>query len=151
MPSTTPSHTTEYPSGLIRFTNCQALLPDGSLPADPTSYSLFIDPVSGRIVDGQHAFFDAQTAFSTTIDLGGDFLVPCFIDVQINGGYGVDFSEFTDGDEQGYLARLDEFSKRIVETGVTSFVPTIITQKADAYRKVRTLSSPPSFAGVTTY
>lgn len=122
-------------SSLLRFTNCQALLPDGNLPVDPTTYSLHVDPSTGKIVDGQSAFFDAQTAFTETIDLEGDYLVPGFIDVQINGGYGVDFSEF-DGDQAEYLEKLDEFSRRILETGVTSFVPTIITQAGEAYRQV---------------
>ena len=134
----TPTASLPSPKELFRFTNCQALLPDGSLPADITTYSLHVDPALGRIVDGQSAFFDTKSAFTETIDLEGDYLVPGFIDVQINGGYGVDFSEFTDGDEEGYLKGLDEFAKRVLETGVTSFVPTIITQQADAYKKVST-------------
>lgn len=136
MPTST---TLPHPSsGLLRFTNCQALLPDGSLPLDPTSYSLHVDPLSGKIVDGQSAFFDQLTAFSTTIDLEGDYLVPGFIDVQINGGYGVDFSDLKEQHVTGerYLEKLDEFATKVVETGVTSFVPTIITQVAESYRKV---------------
>ncbi len=66
--------------------------------------------------------------------------MPGFIDVQINGGYGVDFSELDEASpaqaDKKYLAGLDRFATRILETGVTSFVPTIITQKSDAYRKV---------------
>lgn len=129
---------------MFKFTNCQALLPDGTLPRDPTTYSLHVDPVTGKIVDGQSAFFDAQTAFTESIDLDGDYLIPGFIDVQINGGYGVDFSDLQDGDEAGYLCRLDEFARRILETGVTSFVPTIITQKSEAYRKILPLLAPRS-------
>lgn len=141
------SSSSARPNQLLRFTNCQALLPDGSLPTDITTYSLHVDPDSGIIVDGQSAFFDSKAAFTHTIDLEGDYLVPGFIDTQINGGYGIDFSEFSDGDEQGYLAALDEFSRRIVETGVTSFVPTIITQKAEEYRKILPLLAPRSRAG----
>ncbi|SPO23220.1 related to N-acetylglucosamine-6-phosphate deacetylase [Ustilago trichophora] len=142
MPTST---TLPHPSsGLLRFTNCQALLPDGSLPLDPTTYSLHVDPVSGKIVDGQSAFFDQLTAFSTTIDLEGDYLVPGFIDVQINGGYGVDFSDLKEEDTTGerYLENLDEFARKVVETGVTSFVPTIITQVAESYRKILPLLAP---------
>lgn len=139
MPTSTE---TAPPQQLLRFTNCLALLPDGNLASDPTTYSLHVDPASGRIVDGQSAFFDAKTAFTSTIDLEGDYLVPGFIDVQINGGYGVDFSEFTEGEGEKYLAGLDEFSKRILETGVTSFVPTIITQHAEKYRQVSSFGGP---------
>jgi N-acetylglucosamine-6-phosphate deacetylase len=60
--------------------------------------------------------------------------------VQINGAYGIDFSELNvdepDGGESSYLAGLDHVAKRIVETGCTSFVPTIITQKEELYAKV---------------
>lgn len=138
-PTAAATRTAASPSTLFRFTNCLALLPDGTLPGDPTTYSLHISPETGKIVDGQSAFFDSSLAFSQTIDLHGDYLLPGFIDVQINGGYGVDFSELQDGDEEGYLRRLDEFATKIVETGVTSFVPTIITQKSEAYRKVSNL------------
>lgn len=141
-----PTSTSAGSSGrqLLRFTNCQALLPDGCLPTDISTYSLHVDPAIGRIIDGQAAFFDSKSAFTQTIDLDGDYLVPGFIDVQINGGYGIDFSDF--GDEQAslpleqvaaqYLERLDSFARQILETGVTSFVPTIITQKAEVYRQV---------------
>lgn len=134
--STAPPRST--PQEVLRFTNCLALQPDGTLPSDPTTYSLHVDPASGHIIDGQSAFFDSKTAFTSTIDLEGDYLVPGFIDVQINGGYGVDFSEFSEGQEETYLAGLDEFAKRILETGVTSFVPTIITQHSEKYRQVST-------------
>lgn len=135
--STAPPRST--PQEVLRFTNCLALQPDGTLPSDPTTYSLHVDPASGHIIDGQSAFFDSKTAFTSTIDLEGDYLVPGFIDVQINGGYGVDFSEFSEGQEETYLAGVDEFAKRILETGVTSFVPTIITQHNEKYRQVSTL------------
>ena len=41
-----------------------------------------------------------------------------------------------DGGEQRYLRGLDKVAKRILETGCTSFVPTIITQKEELYAKV---------------
>ncbi|EST07677.1 Metal-dependent hydrolase, composite domain protein [Kalmanozyma brasiliensis GHG001] len=143
MPTSTTSSASE---GLLRFTNCLALRPDGSLPSDPTTYSLHVDPAAGKIVDGQSAFFSSSLAFTSTIDLGGDYLVPGFIDVQINGGYGVDFSEY-DGDAKTYLDALDLFAQRILETGVTSFVPTIITQNAERYREILPLLAPRSRAG----
>lgn len=67
------------------------------------------------------------------------------IDVQINGAYGFDFSlwpplgtENLSKHEQtdAYLAGLDKVAGKIVETGTTSFLPTIITQQQDLYREV---------------
>ena len=116
---------------LLKFTNCSALRPDGSVSH---SFSLLVDPESGKIVDGQSAFFSGQSTFTEVIDLGGNLLSPGFIDVQINGAFGVDFSEFDD--PKSFVNRLDHFASNIVSTGVTSFVPTIITQKPEVYRKV---------------
>lgn len=47
------------------------------------------------------------------------------MDIQINGAYGFDFSVF-DGDHEGYRNGLKTVAEKIVETGVTSLVPTII-------------------------
>jgi len=46
-----------------------------------------------------------------------------------------------DGGEARYIARLEKVARRIVETGCTSLVPTIITQKEELYSKVCFLSS----------
>jgi N-acetylglucosamine-6-phosphate deacetylase len=41
-----------------------------------------------------------------------------------------------DGGEGDYVAGLQKVAKRIVVTGCTSFVPTVITQKEELYSKV---------------
>ncbi|PWN50657.1 Metallo-dependent hydrolase [Violaceomyces palustris] len=151
--ATTWSHQSSQPphqTRLIKFQNCSALQPDGSLV---DNFCLFVDPSTGKIVDGQHAFYAQSIGFTQVVDLGGHLLSPGFIDVQINGAYGIDFSSFDESDEtyhlaaKNYLAKLDEFSKKILATGVTSFVPTIITQKASSYRKILPLLSPRSRKG----
>ena len=47
------------------------------------------------------------------------------IDIQINGAYGFDFSVY-EGDGQAYQSGLRNVAERIVETGVTAFVVTIL-------------------------
>ena len=47
-------------------------------------------------------------------------LVPGLIDLQINGGFGIDF-------QQTNQAGFQKFRKEILKTGVTSFYPTLIT------------------------
>lgn len=47
------------------------------------------------------------------------------IDIQINGAYGFDFSVY-EGDDQAYQSGLRDVAERIVETGVTAFVVTIL-------------------------
>lgn len=62
---------------------------------------------------------------TTTIDLDGQILAPGLIDIQINGAFDVDFSEF-DGDETKYLQGVDKVSRGLTQTGVTSYLPTVI-------------------------
>jgi len=55
-----------------------------------------------------------------TVELPRGVLAPGLIDLQINGAYGHDFA---DADAAGWC----EVATRLAETGVTGFVPTIIT------------------------
>ena len=48
-------------------------------------------------------------------------LSPGFLDIQINGAYGFDFSVY-EGDDEAYLSGLKTVAEKIVETGVTSCV-----------------------------
>ena len=106
---------------------------------------MYVDIESGVIISGKEQFFTAKEYPLEVIDLEGNILSPGLIDVQINGAYGVDFSlwppintENLSRDQQiaAYLAGLDKVSAKIVETGTTSFLPTIITQQQDLYREV---------------
>ena len=85
----------------------------------------------------QNTFFIRQERPDTIIDLGGNVLSPVLIDNQINGAYNFDFSEF-DGKEESvaaYRDGLDMVARRIVETGVTSLLPTVITQTTSLFRR----------------
>ncbi|KAF5393371.1 hypothetical protein D9757_000502 [Collybiopsis confluens] len=124
-------------NGLVCFTNCLLPQEDGSL----VKKDLWIDERRGLILDAQKTFFERKERPSNIIDLSGNILSPGLIDIQINGAYGFDFSIF-DGDEEAYKASLRDVAERIVETGVTSFVPTIITQERSLYRKLLRLLSP---------
>lgn len=98
---------------------------------------MFVDSATGLIISGQDYFYRSRQSPDETIDLDGGILAPGYIDAQINGAFGVDFSCRDEGDAT-YLKALDKVSRRIVETGTTSYVPTIITQKREMYPKVRT-------------
>ncbi|KAF8507798.1 Metallo-dependent hydrolase [Hysterangium stoloniferum] len=103
-------------NALVCFTNCRLVLEDGSL----VDRDLWIDEARGVILDAQKTFFAERRRPDTTIDLKGNIISPGFIDAQINGAYGFDFSIFSDGDEKAYDEGLRMIAKRIVETGVTS-------------------------------
>ncbi|KAK0453610.1 carbohydrate esterase family 9 protein [Armillaria borealis] len=130
-------------NGLVCFTNCLLPQEDGTL----LQKDLWIDQVRGVILDAQRTFYFRKERPDKVVDLGGNILSPGLIDIQINGAYGFDFSVF-DGDEQAYKDGLASVAEKIVETGVTSLVPTIITQERSLYptllRLLRPYSSPTS-------
>ncbi|KAK0468333.1 carbohydrate esterase family 9 protein [Desarmillaria tabescens] len=130
-------------NGLVCFTNCLLPQEDGTL----LQKDLWIDQARGVILDAQRTFYFRKERPERVIDLGGNILSPGLIDIQINGAYGFDFSVF-DGDEQTYKDGLASVAEKIVETGVTSLVPTIITQERSLYptllRLLRPYSSPTS-------
>ncbi len=56
------------------------------------------------------------------------FVLPGFVDLQVNGSFGMDV--VTDP------GRLGELSERLVATGTTSYLPTVISSPVGLYRKV---------------
>lgn len=62
------------------------------------------------------------------VDASGCIVAPGFIDLQLNGGFGVDFSHSLQG--------IDQVQKALPQTGVTSFAPTVISQPAEKYTEI---------------
>ncbi|KAM4598684.1 N-acetylglucosamine-6-phosphate deacetylase [Polymixia lowei] len=102
----------------------------------------------GKILDPEKLFFDEQGYADKRVDCEGCIIAPGFIDVQINGGYGVDFSQASE-DVTGGVAFV---AKKILEHGVTSFCPTLVTSPPIIYHKVlpevKVHSGGPNGAGV---
>jgi N-acetylglucosamine-6-phosphate deacetylase len=76
---------------LIKFTNCRLAI-NGTL----VEKDLWIDSTKGVIVDSQKCFYDNLAMPDRIINLGGKIIAPGFIDIQINGAMGMDFSIYTD-------------------------------------------------------
>jgi N-acetylglucosamine-6-phosphate deacetylase len=100
-----------------------------------------VDRFDGRIVDvciegGVISAFEEGAADPqgvAVLDASDCFVLPGFIDVQLNGGWGVDFTT--------QPQRLDEVAMQLPQTGVTSFVPTVIsTSPGNTARAVTTLA-----------
>ncbi|PPQ83195.1 hypothetical protein CVT25_004253 [Psilocybe cyanescens] len=120
------------PDTLICFTNCLLPQEDGSL----VERDLWIDEASGIILDAQKTFYTRTERPNRIVDIGGNILSPGFLDIQINGAYGFDFSVYNNDDES-YRQGLQMIAERIVETGVTSY-----TQKKSIYPKLLSLLKP---------
>jgi len=123
------------PSKQVRFTNCRLARGTHLTAADLT-----FSPTTGRILDAQSAFFAAQPTMTCVHDLGGKIVCPGFIEVQLNGAYGMDFSVPTSAAQYGRdLARVN---RRLVATGVTSYLPTLTSQRPGVYQQVLPLLAP---------
>lgn len=120
--------------GVIKFTNC--LLIRGN---DLVKEDLWISSVSGKILNGQEILYGHRIAPGNIIDLGGRILSPGFIDVQLNGAFGFDFSVIPEEGAVGYNKGVQRVNRNLVTTGVTSYLPTLTSQPPEVYQKVHYL------------
>ncbi|KAI0251117.1 hypothetical protein BJV78DRAFT_1126814, partial [Lactifluus subvellereus] len=124
-------------NGLICFANCLLPSEDGSL----VEQNLWIDERRGIVLDSQKTFYLRKQRPDRVINMEGNIVSPGFIDIQINGAYGFDFSIY-EGDPDAYRRGLSTVAEKIVETGVTSLVPTVITQEKSLYPTLLSLLRP---------
>ncbi|XP_004373463.1 N-acetylglucosamine-6-phosphate deacetylase [Trichechus manatus latirostris] len=110
---------------VLQFTNCRLLRGGRLLRED-----LWVR--EGRILDPEKLFFDERRLADRQQDCGGCILAPGFIDVQINGGFGVDFSLATEDVGSGVAL----VARKILSHGVTAFCPTLVTSPPEVYHKV---------------
>ncbi|KAK3525368.1 hypothetical protein QTP86_031252 [Hemibagrus guttatus] len=120
-----PSNKSVSDASITQFVNCR-ILRDHHLERE----DLWVR--DGKILNPEKLFFDEQGFADRKVDCGNKIMAPGFIDMQINGGYGIDFSQATD-DITGGVAQV---AKRILEHGVTSFCPTLVTSPPHIYHKV---------------
>lgn len=118
-------------TGVIKFTNC--LLVKGN---ELVQEDLWISSVSGKILNGQEILYGHRTAPDNIVDLGGRILSPGLIDVQLNGAYGFDFSVIPEEGAVAYSKGVLRINRNLVTTGVTSYLPTLTSQRPEVYQKV---------------
>ena len=131
MPSATQHSDSER---ITKFTNCRLVKSDQLVRQD-----LWVSSLTGTIVRSQEAFYEQHATPDATIDLGGKIIAPGLIDVQLNGAFGFDFSVIPEGEASSYGKTLREVNKSLIQTGVTSYLPTLTSQKKEVYHHVSTL------------
>lgn len=98
----------------VRLIDGERLIPDGMLHFSEGAVR-FVGPAQEARIPERCEVIDGE----------GNYLAPGFVDLQLNGGYGHDFTE-----DPGSIL---EVARRLPETGVTAFLPTFITSPLDAY------------------
>ncbi|KAL3448892.1 hypothetical protein BJX65DRAFT_50860 [Aspergillus insuetus] len=121
---------TEPESHVIKFTNCRIVKGDKLIEQD-----VWIDSTSGKILRDQEAFYGLHLSPDEVIDLGGRILAPGLIDCQLNGAQGFDFS-VPQASKEEYDEGLRLVNKGLARTGVTSYLPTLVSSTAEVYHKV---------------
>ena len=116
---------------ITKFTNCRLVKGDKLVEQD-----LWVSSGSGKIVRSQEAFYGQHAVPDVTVDLGGRIISPGLIDVQLNGAFGFNFSQIPD-DPLTYGKLLRQVNKSLIETGVTSYLPTLTSESGYVYQNVR--------------
>ncbi|OZJ03767.1 hypothetical protein BZG36_03074 [Bifiguratus adelaidae] len=95
----------------------------------------------GKFIHPQSTFFDAQREPDEIIDAKGLLVVPGYVDIQINGAFGIDFSD-SDGTPEKLAKDIQKVAKGLFQYGCTSFCPTVVSSFSETYNKVLPLLRP---------
>ncbi|XP_033095720.1 N-acetylglucosamine-6-phosphate deacetylase-like [Anneissia japonica] len=120
-----PSTYGDSQSPIIQFRDCRLLYKHRIVKED-----LWVR--DGKILDPEKLFYDEKAYADIQCNCYGKLIAPGFIDVQINGCFGVDFSSNIDEIEGG----LQKVAHGLLAHGVTSFCPTIITSSKEIYKRI---------------
>lgn len=118
------------PPVITKFTNCRLVRNGRLVEAD-----LWVSSSTGKILRSQEEFYEHQLSPDQVVDLDGRILAPGFIDVQLNGAQGFDFSVPQD-DAGAYQSGLKLVNSGLIRGGVTSYLPTVTSQRSEVYSKV---------------
>ncbi|KAF9948818.1 hypothetical protein BGZ72_009333 [Mortierella alpina] len=88
----------------------------------------------GKIIDPHKFFWYQKRLPDKVLDAGGLIVVPGFIEAQINGAFGVDFS--VPSDSETYERDLLKVNRGLLKYGTTSYCPTIVSSSASVYHQV---------------
>ncbi|KAJ5779069.1 N-acetylglucosamine-6-phosphate deacetylase [Penicillium paradoxum] len=115
---------------ITKLTNCRLVRGSTLVEQD-----LWIDSLTGKILKDQEAFYGLHLSPDEIIDLGGRIVAPGMIDVQLNGAHGFDFSVPCETKEK-YDEGLRMVNRGLAQTGVTSYLPTVVSSTPEVYWKV---------------
>jgi len=116
-------------SRLVRFTNCR--LARGLCLVNEDLWTL-----DGKIIDPKSRWWtsNSNNEFLEPLEIScnGAILAPGYYDVQINGGFGIDFADSS----HVTLEKMAEVSHKLLSHGVVAYLPTIISSSPQTYSKL---------------
>ncbi|CZT43116.1 related to N-acetylglucosamine-6-phosphate deacetylase [Rhynchosporium secalis] len=124
---------------ITKFTNCRLVKGNELVEQD-----LWVSSGTGKIVRSQEAFYGDHSVPDITIDLGGKIVSPGLIDVQLNGAFGFNFSQIPE-EPSTYGKTLNSVNKVLIETGVTSYLPTLTSERKEVYQQALPFLGPSGF------
>ncbi|XP_056634706.1 N-acetylglucosamine-6-phosphate deacetylase [Diorhabda carinulata] len=86
---------------------------------------------NGKVVDAVELFFKEKRVAHIFIDCKGGIIAPGLIDLQINGGFGYDFSYYAHTDNA-----IKVVSKQLLQYGVVAYCPTVVTSPSYVYHDI---------------
>ncbi|KAF9900720.1 putative N-acetylglucosamine-6-phosphate deacetylase [Linnemannia zychae] len=124
----------ESTAKVIKITNCRVLRDGKIVDKD----DIWIQ--EGKIIDPHKFFWYQKRLPDEVLDAEGLLVSPGFIEAQINGAFGVDFS--LPSDQETYERGLTKVSRGLLKYGTTSYCPTIVSSSAAVYHQVLPLLKP---------
>ncbi|ORY04896.1 putative N-acetylglucosamine-6-phosphate deacetylase [Basidiobolus meristosporus CBS 931.73] len=92
----------------------------------------------GKFIDGKSHFWEGRSTPDLVLDAKNAIIAPGYIDIQLNGAVGVDFTADCDMLAEG----LDKVSKAILKWGCTAYCPTIVSSHPNVYSESMHLFAP---------
>ncbi|WWD17896.1 hypothetical protein CI109_102341 [Kwoniella shandongensis] len=120
----------------IVLTNPYLILPNGQLSPNT---SLCIDKDTGLLTALPPQA--VEKGLVKEIDLGGKWVSPGMIDIQVNGSWSCSFSS-SDKDQEFYEQNVKKVSAKLCKLGVTSYLPHLVKQNQASYNKISSLLAP---------
>ncbi|XP_028132205.2 N-acetylglucosamine-6-phosphate deacetylase [Diabrotica virgifera virgifera] len=111
---------------ITKFSNCH-ILRDHQFVKD----DLYVR--KGKILNSLDLFYKEKHSPHLVVDCKGNYIAPGLIDLQINGGFGYDFSYHGHTEEAVKVV-----SKKLLQHGVTGYCPTVVTSPAYVYHDILT-------------
>ncbi|XP_022669311.1 N-acetylglucosamine-6-phosphate deacetylase-like [Varroa destructor] len=110
---------------IIRLKNCRVLRGRKFQHED-----LFVQ--DGKIINYLRVFYEQKRKPDTVIDCKGHIIAPGFIDLQINGAFGYDFSH----NNETVSHAVSEVARELLPSGVIGFCPTLVSSPPEVYQRV---------------